>query len=125
MDFPDPRLRPRLLSLAQAFSEQPIAPIPIALHGDANQSKAAYRFFNNPQVDLQTLLHPHYEATAGRIREYPLVLAAQDTTSLNYDAHPGKGANSPGATTLWRGLDRLADITSTFTIFHPSIPAGP
>lgn len=87
VDFPDARLRPRLLGLAQAFSEQPIAPIPMALHGDASQSKAAYRFFNNPQVDLQTLLHPHYEATAGRIREHPLVLVAQDTTSLNYDAH--------------------------------------
>jgi len=87
VDFPDARLRPRLLGLAQAFFEQPIAPIPMALHGDANQSKAAYRFFNNPQVDLQTLLHPHYEATAGRIREHPRVLLVQDTTSLNYDAH--------------------------------------
>jgi hypothetical protein len=87
VDFPDARLRPRLLGLAQAFFEQPTAPIPMALHGDAGQSKAAYRFFNNPQVDLQTLLHPHYEATAGRIREHPLVLVAQDTTSLNYDAH--------------------------------------
>jgi hypothetical protein len=36
-----------------------------------------------------------------------------------------KSDGHPGATTLWRGLDRLADITSTFTIFHPSIPAGP
>jgi hypothetical protein len=36
-----------------------------------------------------------------------------------------KGDGHPGATTLWRGLDRLADITSTFAIFHPSIPAGP
>jgi hypothetical protein len=36
-----------------------------------------------------------------------------------------KGDGHPGATTLWRGLDRLADITETFAIFHPSIPAGP
>jgi hypothetical protein len=32
---------------------------------------------------------------------------------------------NPGATSLWRGLARLADITDTFAIFHPSIPAGP
>jgi hypothetical protein len=32
---------------------------------------------------------------------------------------------SPGATALWRGLARLADITDTFSIFHPSFPAGP
>lgn len=48
-----------------------------------SQTKAAYRFFHNRQVDLQTLLHPHYEATAARIGEHPLVLVAQDTTSLN------------------------------------------
>jgi hypothetical protein len=87
VDFPDGRLRPRLLQLAQAFGEHPTAPISVALNGAASATKAAYRFFHNPQVDLQTLLHPHYEATAGRIREHPLVLVAQDTTSLNYDAH--------------------------------------
>jgi hypothetical protein len=88
VDFPDSRLRPRLLRLAEAFFDHPTDPISAALHGDAGQTKAAYRFFNNPQVDLHTLLHPHYEATAGRIAEHPLVLVAQDTTSLNYDAHP-------------------------------------
>jgi hypothetical protein len=87
-DFPDARLRPRLLSLAAAFAAQPTAPIPVALQGNASDTKAAYRFFNNPQVDLQTLLQPHFEATAARIAEQPVVLVAQDTTSLNYDAHP-------------------------------------
>lgn len=87
VDFPDARLRPRLLRLAEAFFAQPTAPIPMAMQGDGGQTKAAYRFFNNPQVDLQSLLHPHYEATAGRIQSQPVVLVAQDTTSLNYDAH--------------------------------------
>ena len=95
VDFPDARLRARLLGLARAFYEQPLAPIPMALHGDASQTKAAYRFFHNSQVDLQTLLHPHYEATARRIAEQPLVLVAQDTTSLNYDAHPGTRGLGP------------------------------
>jgi hypothetical protein len=36
-----------------------------------------------------------------------------------------KGDGHPGATVLWRGLNRLTDITETFTIFHPSIPSGP
>jgi hypothetical protein len=88
VDFPDARLRPRLLGLAAAFAAQPTAPIPVALQGNASETKAAYRFFNNPQVDLHTLLHPHYEATAARIAEQPVVLTAQDTTSLNDDAHP-------------------------------------
>ena len=85
--FADGRLRSRLLKLAGAFFDQPLAPIPQALHGDAGQTKAAYRFFHNPQVDLQSLLQPHYEATAARIGAHPVVLVPQDTTSLNYDAH--------------------------------------
>lgn len=85
--FPDARLRPRLIQLAEAFAAHPTATIPVALNGQAHQSKAAYRFFHNPQVDLQTLLHPHYEATAARIAAQPVVLVAQDATSLNYDAH--------------------------------------
>jgi hypothetical protein len=87
VDFPDARLRGRLLQLAQAFGEHPTASISVALDGAASQIKAAYRFFHNAQVDLPTLLHPHCEASAGRIAEHPLVLVAQDTTSLNYDAH--------------------------------------
>ncbi|NCC41647.1 MAG: IS4 family transposase [Gammaproteobacteria bacterium] len=87
VDFPDARLRPRLIQLAEAFGAHPTATLATALNGAPHQVKAAYRFFHNPQVDLQTLLHPHYEATAARIRAQPLVLVAQDTTSLNYDAH--------------------------------------
>jgi len=76
------------VQLAEAFAEHPTASISTALNGCATRTKAAYRFFHNPQVNLHTLLHPHYEATATRIGQQPLVLVAQDTTSLNYDAHP-------------------------------------
>ena len=31
----------------------------------------------------------------------------------------------PGTTTLWRGLQRLADITDTFAIMRSAMPAGP
>jgi hypothetical protein len=46
-------------------------------------------------VSLQTLLHPHYEATVRRIAEHPRVLSVQDTTSLNYDAHPATRGLGP------------------------------
>jgi hypothetical protein len=36
-----------------------------------------------------------------------------------------KGDGHPGATVLWRGLDKLAFITNTYTIFLPALPAGP
>ncbi len=84
--------------LAEAFVDHPIDTIPAALRGDASQTKVAYRFFGNPQVDIQTLLHPHCEATCERIAEHPLVLVAQDTTSLNYDAHPAARCVGPIST---------------------------
>jgi len=88
VELPDGRLRPRLLKLAEAFFQQPTVPIPQAFAGDAGQTKGAYRFLHNPQVNLHTLLQPHYQATARRIAEQPRVLVVQDTTSLNYTAHP-------------------------------------
>ena len=91
----DGRLRTRLIRLAEAFFAQPMASINTALHGDAGQTKAAYRFFKNPQVNLQTLLHPHYQSTLARIAAQPRVLVVQDTTSLNYDAHPATQGLGP------------------------------
>jgi hypothetical protein len=94
-DLPDGRLRKRLVDVADAFFKHPIDPIPVAFQGDAVQTQAAYRFFHNPQVTLETLLHSHYEATAGRIKAHPRVLVAQDTTSLNYDRHPATSGLGP------------------------------
>ena len=36
-----------------------------------------------------------------------------------------KGDGDPGATVLWRGLDKLSFITDTFRLFHPALPRGP
>src|SRR2546428_7152602 len=37
---------------------------------------------------MDVLLEPHYQATQQRIAEHQIVLAVQDTTSLNYSTHP-------------------------------------
>lgn len=36
-----------------------------------------------------------------------------------------KSDGHPGATVLWRGLDKLGFITDTFRLFHPALPSGP
>jgi hypothetical protein len=46
-------------------------------------------------VDLESVLKPHIEATAERIGQHPVVLAVQDTTSLNYSAHPATEGLGP------------------------------
>jgi len=83
----DERLQSRLYTLGRDFFARPGALIPQACEGSEAKTKAAYRFFSNPQVDMQTLLKPHVEATVDRLREHSVVLAAQDTSTLNYTAH--------------------------------------
>ena len=90
--FFDARLKHRLFSLAGDFFAQPGELIPQASHGSAAKTKAAYRFFQNAQVDMQTLLRPHIESTIERLRTQAVILAVQDTTTLNYTAHPPEGA---------------------------------
>lgn len=84
--LPDARLRRRLLTLARDFYARPSANLPQAC-GSRAGTKAAYRFFDHPRITMQPLLAGHYQATAERLRREPVVLAVQDTTSLNYTAH--------------------------------------
>jgi hypothetical protein len=85
--LPDQRLRQRLILMAHEFADHPNASIPEAC-GDWAQTKAAYRFFDNPAVDSQAVLAAHQQATRERIKAHPRVLVPQDTTSLNYSDHP-------------------------------------
>jgi len=89
--FFDARLKQRLYELAADFFAQPGELIPQASQGSAAKTKAAYRFFKNPQVDMPKLLRPHIESTLERIRSHPVILAVQDTTTLNYTGHPPEG----------------------------------
>ena len=96
----DERLRRRLLTLARDFYERPQANVPQACQSRA-KTRAAYRFFDHPNITMDALLKPHYEATLKRISEQSVVLVAQDTTTLNYSAHPlteGIGPISPKKT---------------------------
>lgn len=82
----DARLKQRLLHLARDFYARPTAQLPQAC-GSRARTKAAYRFLEHSETTMQTLLHSHYRATEARISQESVVLAVQDTTSLNYTAH--------------------------------------
>ncbi len=95
VEFADGRLRHRLQGLARDFYARPVAPINQACNGDESKVKGAYRFFNNTQVSMDLLLKPHIEATARRIQDESVVLAVQDTTSLNYTTHRAMAGIGP------------------------------
>ena len=87
VQLPDERLRHRLHVIATAFAQKPTAPIPQACANPA-EAKAAYRFVENERIDACAMCGGHEQATVDRARDYPVVLAIQDTTTLNYTTHP-------------------------------------
>lgn len=94
VEFFDDRLKRRLCVLASDFFAQPRELIPQACEGSVAKAKAAYRFLGNPNVNLQTVLKPHVESTIERLRGHRVILAVQDTTTLNYGEHPPEGAGA-------------------------------
>lgn len=83
----DARLTARLLKMTGMFFDKPSANIPQAC-GSIKAAKAAYRFLDNPSVEWTQILASHYAATEERLREHSVVLAVQDSTSLNHNTHP-------------------------------------
>lgn len=84
----DRRLEKRLAIILEAFALLPQASIPQASGGLWSQTKAAYRFLNNAKVTPEKILQSQNNATQNRVAEKKVVLAVQDTTSLNYTHLP-------------------------------------
>jgi len=109
----DRRLRRRLCALARAFQLQPRAPIPQACAGVA-AARAAYRFFD--KVKMQSILEPHYVATMNRAAEESgYVLAVNDTTGLNFTAHPATEGLGPLKNTNSKAQGLWMHCTLLFT----------
>jgi hypothetical protein len=81
-DFGDERLDRRFTLLLDRLGDKPSLSLPAAC-GTPTETEAAYRFFDNPRVNPDTVLEPHRRATLERIRRQPVVLIAQDTTELD------------------------------------------
>jgi len=79
----DKRLNARAKLLLKKFSNKPMESIPASCKSWA-EIKATYRFFDNSAVTAKKIIKPHRMATLTRIKQHPLVLLIQDTTTLNY-----------------------------------------
>ena len=109
----DARLQERLLSLGRDFYAQPQANIPQAC-GTRAKAKAAYRFLDNAKVTMDKILASHYEAALLRIPKEKIVLSVQDTTTLNYTAHPGTENIGPIGTMPDGAMGLLVHDTMAF-----------
>lgn len=80
-DLGDTRRTNRLIALARRLAQSPHCSFPQSL--SRAQLKAAYRFFDNDEVDTDGILSAHIGQTLTRMNAMPVILAVQDTTEYN------------------------------------------
>jgi Transposase DNA-binding/Transposase Tn5 dimerisation domain len=87
LDLGDPRLNERTVIMVDDFARCPAASVPEAA-GSWAATKAAYRLWDNKRVDPDRIIAAHSRRTVERIPQTGPILVLQDTTSLDFTAHP-------------------------------------
>ena len=107
--------------IATAFAQQPTAAIPQAC-GPGSATQGAYRFFENDDLDAEAIRDAHHQATLERVRPHAIVLALQDTFTLNYSTHP----QTQGLGTIGSHSEKTIGLLlhSTLTVTPGGQPLG-
>jgi hypothetical protein len=58
--------------------------------GNLAAASATYDFWNSPYFQPSDIIAPQAKSTVERIKEHPIVLAVQDTTSLDFTTQKAK-----------------------------------
>lgn len=114
VDLGDKRRTARLIKLCGRLAEMPESSINQAC-GDWAETKAAYRFFQNDNVEVQNILTAHRAKTAERATQHRTVLAIQDTSYLGYTSH--RQTRGLGRISLKKGT-RVEKIHSQGLVMH-------
>jgi len=93
----DRRRTARLVNIASHLAANPGGTLPAAFPG-WHELKAAYRFFSQPRNGPEQILTPHHQRTLSACQEPGEFLLIEDTTDLDYTAHPAT-----------EGLGRIGD----------------
>jgi hypothetical protein len=91
VQFGDKRLDERSQKLITSLAVDPQLSVNASCHG-WNETHAAYSFLDNAKVLPEKILCPHRTATQRRMLAHSVVLMPQDTTELDYTAHPQQDA---------------------------------
>ena len=86
VELGDRRLSNRLIAITDCLSSMPESPINQACNSWA-EAKAAYRFFQNEDVNEKDILATHVRRTADRAIEQKIILSIQDTSYFSYTDH--------------------------------------
>ena len=83
----DQRRTERLVKIATRLAHSPGGTLPQAMP-HWSELKAAYRFFSQPKNRYEQILRPHWERTQAACQAPGEYLLIEDTTLLDYSAHP-------------------------------------
>ncbi len=79
----------RLISIVENLASQPSTSVPQA-SGNLAAASATYDFWNSPYFHPSDIIAAQAKSTVERIKEHPIVLAVQDTTSLDFTTQKAK-----------------------------------
>ncbi|CAO5065741.1 IS4/Tn5 family transposase DNA-binding protein [Microcystis aeruginosa] len=88
-DLGDTRRKKRLISIVENLASQLSTSVPQA-SGNLAAASAAYDFWNSPYFHPSDIIAAQAKSTVERIKEHPIVLAVQDTTSLDFTTQKAK-----------------------------------
>ena len=99
----DQRRTMRAVEIAASIARHPSASLPRQMPDEA-ALHAAYRFLQNPHVSYEQLMRPHLKQTREAAGQESQVLLIQDTTDLDYQAHPTTTGLGPIGTGSHQGF---------------------
>jgi len=76
----------RLNRISEAFVKNSEKSIPESFEG-WSEVKSAYRFMSNPKITREEILRSYTSKTVERVKEHDIILAVQDTTSLDFTSN--------------------------------------
>lgn len=103
VELGDKRRNQQAVKMAAMIAANPAGSLPEQM-GSRSSLDGAYRLLNNERVTMAQLLAPHLQQTLAAARQFPLVLMVEDTTELEYTAHPSKQGLGPVGNERGRGL---------------------
>jgi hypothetical protein len=111
MDFNEERLEKRFRKTMETLSKDPRKSI-YGSSANRAEAKAIYNLLGNDKFNRGEILRVHRAATIRRMEGHPLILAVQDTTSVNYDSQQKMEGNGYiGDTTMGVNIHSCLAVT--------------
>jgi hypothetical protein len=85
VDFNEERLEKRFRKTMETLAKDPRKSI-YGSSANRAEAKAIYNLLGNDKFNKEEILRSHRAATIRRMEGHPLILAVQDTRSVNYDS---------------------------------------